>query len=343
MILLLLCARAYGSGNVSVVGELLIETGKKLGGVEVGGLSGLFYDPKDKSLYAIQDGPSPGQTRPHIFVFSTFWDRAKLEIKFKKTITLENLAAPHLWSDYDDLESIVKLPSGDFILSSEGSKQKSTAALLRFSSVGKFKGLAFAPFDFLPKENRGVMHNRSLESLSVKPMGEVLFTANEMPLVQEKSGGAVRVVQFLWEEKKQMSFRATYFYPLDAIPGNGVVDITTIYDYKLLVMERAYDSQTDRPSIRIYQTLLRKYLKDGKLSSVLVGQKLPKNLILNLDQLKPKLSKRLSNLDNFEGLTLGPNPSWHRGERGKTIIMVSDNNFKKTQINAFVVVYIKDL
>jgi hypothetical protein len=55
-----------------------------------------------------------------------------------------------------------------------------------------------------------------------------------------------------------------------------------------------------------------------------------KKLLLNFDDVAPRLSSALTRLENFEGMAFGPVVNGI-----PTLLIVSDDNFRKTQKTAF--------
>jgi hypothetical protein len=62
-----------------------------------------------------------------------------------------------------------------------------------------------------------------------------------------------------------------------------------------------------------------------------------KRLILDLGTLAPQLPRGLKHLDNFEGMAFGPRAP----DGGSTLVIVSDDNFRKTQQTAFLLFEMK--
>jgi hypothetical protein len=134
---------------------------------------------------------------------------------------------------------------------------------------------------------------------------------------------------------------AEHAYLTDAIPaaaGNvgtavlGVSALMALDDRRLWVLERAGVAIDDvfENRLRIYQVDVSRALDVSQKPSVTTSDALPKSLVLDLDDVTARLHP--PKLDNFEGMALGP-----RTEKGqRSVVLVSDDNFKATQRTALV-------
>ncbi|MEJ7672005.1 MAG: esterase-like activity of phytase family protein [Chitinophagaceae bacterium] len=116
--------------------------------------------------------------------------------------------------------------------------------------------------------------------------------------------------------------------PANAFMVNGITDILSIAENKLLVIERSYSTGIKASTIRIYSTDL------SNASNILNTESLIqkpatnialKKLLINMDSLGIYI-------DNIEGVTFGP----ELPNGNKTLIFVSDNNFSKDQKTQFI-------
>jgi hypothetical protein len=165
-------------------------------------------------------------------------------------------------------------------------------------------------------------------------MESALYEDGSEPTV-DHSGGPVRIT--LQHINSGNPIRQIAYVP-DAIPhrpvpvngeaDNGVPEILMVDQFRMLVLERSY-VQGAGNSLRVYLIDTR----DG--SDVLAVRVLKpdqytptsKRLLINFDTITARLKK----LDNTEGMTFGPRlPNGNR-----TLIFVSDDNFRKSQITQF--------
>ena len=190
----------------------------------------------------------------------------------------------------------------------------------------------------------GPRQNGVFEGLAFADNYKTLFVSVEEPLYDDgpraglnDSTGIIRILKFDMASKKTI---AQYAYTIDAVahtpnpPGsfkiNGISDILSVGENKLLVIERSFSTGWLACTIKIFLADLSqadnienipslKNKKDVKMVS--------KKLLVNMDSLG-------FYIDNIEGVTFGPNlPDGHR-----TLLFVSDNNFvpiQKTQFLLF--------
>jgi len=195
-------------------------------------------------------------------------------------------------------------------------------------------------------ENKGVKDNKGFESLSVTPDKNFLFTGNESSLKQDENKSRnrgwnkekSRIVKY---KKVEGSFveEAQYFYELDNEIDNGLVEIIALDQYKLLTLERSWDGVKKKITAKIFYVNLR---KAKSLINLAEGENIDdideveKELIVDFNELKYEFSPGFRSLENIEGMTLGP-----KLPNGKqSLIVVSDNNFRKTQRNSILVLEI---
>lgn len=101
-----------------------------------------------------------------------------------------------------------------------------------------------------------------------------------------------------------------------------MVELLALTDTTLLSMERACvqnpETREAANAIRIFAVTLDR-------------TEARKTLVLNLETLVPRLSKELRRLNNFEGMAFGP----PEASGGATVLIVPDDNFRKTQKTSF--------
>jgi hypothetical protein len=240
-----------------------------------------------------------------------------------------------------DLEAIVALRDGTFLLAEEGHRIEGNVwqpALLRMNR----DGVVTAAIDF-PVEMQitgdgksGLRENQGFESLTVTPKGRVI-TGLEQPLVQDglvsfERGGAGRLIEFVpagstFRPGKQWRYMISPTPRLEGYPDtctdgeNGLVELLALSETRLISMERA--CVTDRESGRTANTV-QLFMVD------LVEGDARKQELLNFDAMASRLSPALATLENFEAMTFGPVINGI-----PTLLIASDDNFRKTQKTAF--------
>jgi hypothetical protein len=245
-----------------------------------------------------------------------------------------------------DLEAIAALPDGTFLMSEEGHIAKGEIwqpAMLHVTRDGLVTDIIEypSPFQIRQDQTRGVRSNLGFESLTRLPNGHVV-AGLEQPLVEDGDttsfdhGGHGRLIEFMqtdgvWRAGRQWT------YPIDPTPRvegfdglcdggeNGLTELLALSDTTLLSMERACVRNTKTNdvanSIQIFWVEL-----DAPDSATV-----RKALVLDLGTLAPRLSPALAHLDNFEGMAFGPPAA----SGGRTLLIVSDDNFRKTQRTSF--------
>lgn len=240
-----------------------------------------------------------------------------------------------------DLEAIVALPDGTFLMSEEGHLTKDGVwppAILQVTRDGLVTGVIPYPpeFQISADGKSGLRDNQGFESLTRTPGGR-LIAGLEQPLLDQPvttaaRGGHGRLIEFephgqTWRPGRQWRYVIS---PTRTVPGfpvpcnggeNGLVELLALTETTLLAMERAcwLDAAAREPAntIQIFAVTL-----DGTTAR--------KTLLLDLATLAPKLSPALAHLDNFEGLSFGPLVNGR-----PTLLVISDDNFRTTQSTAF--------
>jgi hypothetical protein len=316
------------------IDDLNLPTGIRFEGVEVGGLSGLFFRSTDRKLLALSDDRAErGPARVYEISLAI---AEQLDVTITGVVALTGPAGPFEVGRVDP-EGLSMAPGGGMLFSTEGDTRPDPRIAPRIHHVGddgSHLGLVPLPDAFLPEpsgqQTKGVRFNKGLESLSTAPSGRWTYAANEQALIQDgeissfDAGTLVRLLRY----DAQLSLVSEHRYLTDAVPAAqgevreaslGVSDIVALDDARLLVMERAFVATTETAHNRI-----RLYLVD--LAAQPEGL-LRKELVLDLDDVVPQLEAASRRLDNLEGLALGPRLS--NGQR--TLVLVSDNNFKQQQ------------
>lgn len=242
-----------------------------------------------------------------------------------------------------DLEAIVALPDGTFLMGEEGHVRDGEVwqpAILHVTRDGVVTGTTAYPgmFSITNDPARGLRDNQGFESLTRTPDGRVI-AGLEQPLRDDGEAtsferpGRGRLIEFAWKNARWQPGRQWRYMisPTPRVEGfpevcsdgeNGLVDLLALNDTRLLALERACllddaGTHTANP--------VRLFLVE------LVGDDARKTLLLDLSTLAPKLSPALARLDNFEALAFGPS----QPDGSRTLLVVSDDNFRATQQTSF--------
>ena len=209
---------------------------------------------------------------------------------------------------------------------------------------------------FVPDEagTRGARHNAALESVTIAPGGDRLFTAFETAIVQDGEPAAIgrgtvaRVLEYARDGDTYLPAREFAYTiepvapaPFDAaVTVSGLVELLALDERTLLALERTYvadRSGTDAAArslnrIRLFRVLLGGATDIAAMESLAGAsfQPLAKTLLLDLAKVDG-LSPQLATLENFEGLAFGP----RLADGSLSLLLVSDDNFHETQHTSF--------
>jgi hypothetical protein len=242
-----------------------------------------------------------------------------------------------------DLEAIVALPDGTFLITEEGHIEGSEVwqpLILHATRAGVVTDLIDYPdtFHIHLNEPRGLRPNEGFESLTRLPNGH-LVAGLEQPLLEDGEtasfgrAGRGRLVELVqesggWHGGRQWSYRIEPTPRIEGFAatcgggGTGLVELLALSDTTLLSLERGC---VQNPETKATRNPIQIFLVE------LAGSEARKTLVLDLATLAPRLSPEMRNLDNFEGMSFGP-----PGPDGQpTLLVVSDDNFRKTQRTSF--------
>jgi hypothetical protein len=240
-----------------------------------------------------------------------------------------------------DLEAIVALPNGTFVVSEEGHRigdELWQPALLHVTRDGVVTGVINYPkeLQITGDGKTGVRDNQGFESLAITPRGR-LIAGLEQPLFQDgivsfNRGGAGRLVEFepagsTFKPARQWRYMISptpyveSFEELCSDGENGLVELLALSETTLLSMERACLMTKDKQFVANTVQLF---------SVELIAGDARKKLLLDFQTIIPRLSAGLSRLENFEALSFGPIVNGI-----KTLLIASDDNFRATQKTTF--------
>ena len=242
-----------------------------------------------------------------------------------------------------DLEAIVALPRGGFILSEEGhagdnAKDVWQPVLLRMNADGVVTHVINYPKEFQITSDRtsGLHPNQGFEGLAVTPRGR-LIAGLEQPLIEDgltsyDRPAPGRLIEFVpsgatfkpgkqWRYMISPTPRVEGFDSVCANGENGLVELLALSETTLISMERSCqvsaDQQFTANTVMLY-------------SVELAGTEARKRLLLDFKDLDARLNPVLPRLENFEGMTFGPIVNGT-----KTLLIASDDNFRPTQKMSF--------
>lgn len=319
-------------------------TGTKINTILIGGFSGCTYSNKNKVLYALSDDRGQfGNPRIHSFFLSL--EKKRFKLSPSKVIQLRDKTRNSFPLDSLDLEGMILKGKSNFLLISEGiyKPKRISPEIFQFS----FDGILQKKFS-LPKHfSEGFQSNKSFESLTLSKNEDFLLTTTELPLKQDSLNKddpyTLRILKMkklnsntpITKEYVYLMKKLKDYQNLKSSKGStGLVELLLLDDSSFLALERSYLTEEKKNMINIFHVKMSKEateVSNHKSLSKSSWMPLNKNLILNLDEIVPKLSKNFQKLDNFEGMCFGPKLK----NGNQTLILVSDNNFNKFQRTAF--------
>lgn len=346
--------------KLSYIGESSLPYGEKFKNSVIGGLSGISFH-EDK-LFALSDDRGR-LSDERFYKFSLGVKKSTVTLKPEEVYFLKNLPKTADGKKAGlDPEGLARLPDGTFVISSEGTNDAKPRVMPRIFQVdGQGKWLLDLPIPnkFLPeetgKQTKGIQNNLAFEGLAALPDGKTVFAAVEKALLQdvlineEDKGDFIRIIKFT---KLDDGFKvaAEYTYRIDPlllsdVPKEifrGVSEILAVSDTRILVMERGAKISPQN----LWTSTVALYLVDlSKATDVSSMEKLDtkkitsatKNKIIDFEvDLKDKRKGKI--VDNFEALSWGPTLPDGR----KTLLVMSDNNFSKTQMTELLVFAVEE-
>lgn len=329
--------------DIEFLGDATFETGFTFNETEVGGLSGITYDPFKNVFYSISDDRS--QNDPARFYTLSIdvsdGDLQDNDVTFQDVTTLLDENGEPFPELSLDPEGIALTNKSTLFISSEGDASNLTNPFVnQFSLEGRqFQELP-VPEKFLPSSEgtRGIRNNLAFESLTITPNNQYLFTATENALIQDgpaadlENGSPARIIKYnLLSGQPEQEFAyitdpvAAAPVPSDQFSTNGLVDLLAIDNNgTLLALERSFSTGVGN-TIKLYEAQTQGAVDVSSVDSfsgLEINPPVEKRLLLDFADLGLAL-------DNIEGITFGPQLADGR----QSLVLVSDNNFSDTQVS----------
>lgn len=329
--------------QIELIGQATLATGFSFKNTTVGGLSGITYNPQSQVYYTISDDPS--QKNPARFYTLKIDLSSKPittdQITFLDVTTLLTTEGNPFPTGSLDPEGIT-FSGNSLFIASEGNINANIPPFIKeFSLTGQELRSLPIPDKFLSSplgKKQGFRQNLALESLTITPDKNYLFTANESALIQDgeeatlTQGTPCRILRYnLTTGKPDQEFLyitdplATEPLIPGTISSQGLVDLVALDKYHIISLERSFSLGIGN-TIKLFLLALENAEDIQKIddlknqtSQIYSAQK---TLILDLSSLEDVF------LDNIEGLTLGDRIS----DKEQALILISDNNFNPLQI-----------
>jgi len=359
LILTLIFFLMFSTFNVAIatvidfIGQAKIPTGLIYENTEVGGLSGISYNPEQQVYYALSDDPSD-KNQARFYTLKIDLISGSLSETGVSVIGVTSLlteTGKPFTKDTLDPEGIAFSGNSIFIASEGNLYQNIPPFIQEFSLKGEWLRALPIPetfFDSNGNNNRGVRYNLAFESLTLTPDKTYLFTANESALIQDgenanlDQGTPCRILRYNLSTNQP---DAEFLYVTDPLANSsffaqnldrqGLVDLLAIDEQHLISLERSFSLGLGY-TIKLFIVSLEKADNIQNVLSLKANptkiRPVEKKLLLNLSRLN-------IGIDNIEGLTWGsPLPG---GER--SLILISDNNFTDLQTTQIVVLRLNHL
>ena len=344
--------------SLHFLGEQSIPYNLLYNNTTVGGLSGIDYDSAHGSYYLISDdrsalNPARFYTARISFtqngIDSFYFIDVHNLLQSNGNVYPNNKQDPYHTPDPEAIR--YNAVSKQLVWSSEGErivKDKDTVlenpSVIMIAADGKYIDSFRLPANLVMQSvEKGPRQNGVLEGLTFADNYSTLFVNVEEPLYEDgpraeiiDNNAYIRLLKFDVKSKQNV---AQYAYKLSpvvfpAIPEtefkiNGVPDILSLGNNKLLVIERSFSTGRKPCNIKLFIADLNGATDISKLTLKNNKEFIPatKKLLLNMDNLGIYT-------DNIEGVTFGPLlPNGH-----KTLLFIADNNFsasEKAQILLF--------
>jgi hypothetical protein len=316
----------------------------------VGGLSGITYDRQLNQFYAVSDD----RRNARFYTLTLDLDGDKLQkVNLTNVTFLKDLNKQDFAPDTIDPEGIALSPRRTLFISSEGNIAQGVEPFIGEFNLENGEAQEFLPIPerYLPNTPnnppRGIENNQGFESLTLGINSTLpedpfrVFSAVESPLKQDSQTPENNRLRFLHYGINPIGFPvlvAEHLYLLEPTPpearNHGLVELLALpKEGYFLSLERTF-SLTGF-SVKIFQVVNASATDTSRIAS-LAGD------ITNLQPLRKKLLLDLGelaiDLDNLEGMTWGP----RFADGSQSLLLVSDDNFQKSQVQQFLLFRLRE-
>lgn len=326
--------------SLSYLGEFDIPTGYMENGVEVGGLSGIDFDPSTGHYIAISDDRSE-KAPARFYDLDVDVSAAGLKgVTVLDHVTLKDKNGEPFAIRTVDPESI-RIGKDGIYWSSEGDGRALLPPFVRVAKPdGSFVRELPLPAGFAPTADKttGIRDNLAFEDLTFLADGDLLVGLESAlyqdgPMTTLTNGSLDRVIRYDAASGQQ---KAQYVYPVSPIPQAsskaggwsdfGMSEILALDDHHILSIERGYAQGVGNSAI------LNMFDLDGATDVSAIP-----SLAKTDEPIVPVRKAQVLDLralglapDNIEGVSFG------KAKDGTDVlIFVADNNFNPTQKTQF--------
>lgn len=322
--------------RLNFVGEQRIPTGTMLEGTEIGGISGISYDPKNDLYYAISDDRvEHGFARFYTLILN--FDADRFNYGSVRSVTeIKQPDGSSFGRNGLDAEALVFVPSSGTLIWASERDSAGVPSISEMNTDGSFVRAFTLPDYYLPRgTERGVYNNLAFEAVQVSSDGKSVIAATENALMQDGAKASLdegSPSRILVLDRETSTVTAEYIYRTGIIPhtastsatqDNGLSDMLLLDDHTLLTVERSF-AQGVGNTINLYTADLTNATNIKGLESIKGHDDImpvAKTPVLTIHE-----GDFGVDIDNIEGVTAGP-----LIDGQATLILVSDNNFNATQ------------
>jgi hypothetical protein len=343
-------SRSQSTIRLEPLGEVVIPYNYSFKDTPVGGLSGLTYNPATEKFYVVSDDRSElAAARAYSFNVQLN-DKGKLDrdgLQMQEVIFLRTLGGELYKLGTVDPEGIAVGSDSVIYIASEGGRNNEEPPFINgYHRDGTFARAFKMPAAYWAsgkekRETQGVRTNLSFESLTLSPDGATLYAGTENALMQDGpaadsvSDSPSRIIEYDVASGDVMN---EYRYDVGKVftssdergpfAVNGLSDLMALNNNgRLLSLDRNYvEGQGNH--ILLYDFTTAGATDIREIPAMTQHDQ-------SIQPVKKKLVADLSDygisIDNFEGLTLGP----ELPDGGRLFLIVSDNNFSDAQQTIF--------
>ena len=345
-----------GVSSIKYLGQYIVPFNFKYNNTVVGGLSGIDYDATNDQYYLVCDDRSainPARFYTARIVFT------QQGIDTVQITAVQNMLQPNGNVYPNNKQDPYHTPDPEGIRynpvtrqlawSSEGErivKPKNEVlenpAITLITPTGKYVDSFTLPQNLIMRvTDNGPRQNGVLEGITYADNYKTLFVSLEEPLYEDgpraditENNAFVRIFKFNTNSKqntRQFAYRlepvAYQATPVTDFKVNGIPDILSLGNNKLLVLERSFSTGRLACTIKLFIADLNQASDIRNTPSLKMTTHFTaatKKLLLNMDDLGIYI-------DNIEGVTFGP----LLANGHKTLLFVTDNNFNPLQQTQF--------
>ncbi len=346
---ILMMGFSHGSEiSLDYIGQQIIPHDYQFQDTTVGGLSSVDFNPETGHFLAICDDRSKTNRARFYdmeldYDLSGFYGWNLADVTYIKRPDGSLFPKPGFFGKaHVDPEALRLSPDGQTAFwASEGHAKKGVNPLIREMTLdGKYLRDFTIPVKYMVADENGIRDNLAFEALTVTADRKSIMVSTEGPLVQDGEeadvdrGADVRLLQLDIKTGQPIHEYAYSVEPVhqESLPFgnfsvNGVVDILAISESRYIVVERSFSTGAGL-SVKLFLANVSRATDILSLPALKGAeyQVATKELLLDLGGLGIAI-------DNIEGISFGKILKDGR----RSLILISDNNFRSAQVTQILV------